>query len=59
LNYAAVLPLVPSLEAGKNAVLLRQQFESEMDTLQLTAGDVEVAGGGGAGGEDNGREAQY
>ncbi len=56
MNYAAVLPLVPSLEAGKNAVLLRQQFESEMDTLQLTAGDVEVAGGGGAGGEDNGRE---
>ena len=39
---------------GQHAVLLREQFEGEVHALQFTAGDIEVAGAGRAGGDDDG-----
>ena len=42
------------LDAGENPILLRQQFEGKMHALERAAGDGEVAGGGGTGGDDHG-----
>ena len=44
------------VDAGEDAVLLGEELEGEVDAAEVAAGDAEVAGGGGAGGEDDGVE---
>ena len=41
------------LHASEDTVLLRQQFEGKMHALEVATGDIEVAGGGSAGGKDD------
>ena len=44
------------LDASEDTVLLRQEFECEVDAAKLASRDAEVAGNRRAGGEDDGVE---
>ena len=50
-RYAIVLV---KLDTSQHTILLREQLEGEVNTLQLSAGSLEVTGGGGTCGDDDG-----